>query len=53
MQTDTVGISSVVPYARNPRRNEAAIAKVAASLIVQRWEDFTGKKAQRVAHGQG
>ena len=37
MQTDTVGISSVVPYARNPRRNEAAIAKVAASLQEFGW----------------
>jgi ParB-like chromosome segregation protein Spo0J len=37
MQTDTVGISSVIPYARNPRRNEAAIAKVAASLQEFGW----------------
>ena len=37
MQTDTVGISSVIPYARNPRRNEAAIAKVAASLHEFGW----------------
>ena len=37
MQTDTVGISSVVPYARNPRRNEAAVAKVAASLQEFGW----------------
>ena len=37
MQTDTVGISSVVPYARNPRRNEGAIAKVAASLQEFGW----------------
>ena len=37
MQTDTVGISSVIPYARNPRRNDAAIAKVAASLQEFGW----------------
>lgn len=32
MKIETVAISSVVPYARNPRKNEAAIAKVAASI---------------------
>ena len=37
MQTDTVDISSVIPYARNPRRNEAAVAKVAASLQEFGW----------------
>ena len=37
MQTDTVGIGSVIPYARNPRRNEGAIAKVAASLQEFGW----------------
>ena len=37
MQTDTVDIGSVIPYARNPRRNEAAVAKVAASLKEFGW----------------
>ena len=37
MQIETVGISSVIPYARNPRRNEAAISKVAASLQEFGW----------------
>jgi DNA modification methylase len=32
MLIDTVPIESVVPYARNPRRNGAAVAKVAASI---------------------
>jgi len=37
MQIETVGISNVIPYARNPRRNEVAIAKVAASLKEFGW----------------
>ena len=37
MQIETVGISSVIPYARNPRRNDAAISKVAASLQEFGW----------------
>jgi ParB-like chromosome segregation protein Spo0J len=32
MQVELVAIEQVVPYARNPRRNEAAVAKVAASI---------------------
>ncbi len=32
MKVELVEISRVVPYARNPRRNENAIAKVAASI---------------------
>jgi DNA modification methylase len=32
MRIDVVPIQSVVPYARNPRKNEAAVAKVAASI---------------------
>ena len=37
MQIDTIGIGSVIPYARNPRRNGAAISKVAASLQEFGW----------------
>ena len=37
MRTDTVAIGSVVPYARNPRRNGAAVSKVAASLKEFGW----------------
>jgi DNA modification methylase len=37
MQIETVGIGSVIPYARNPRRNDAAISKVAASLQEFGW----------------
>src|SRR5829696_1256395 len=32
MQVEQVAIERVVPYARNPRKNEAAVAKVAASI---------------------
>ena len=32
MKVELVEIARVVPYARNPRRNDAAIAKVAASI---------------------
>jgi DNA modification methylase len=32
MQIELVPIARVIPYARNPRRNEGAIAKVAASI---------------------
>jgi ParB-like chromosome segregation protein Spo0J len=37
MQTETVAIGSVIPYARNPRRNGAAVSKVAASLREFGW----------------
>jgi DNA modification methylase len=37
MRTDTVAIGSVIPYARNPRRNGAAVSKVAASLREFGW----------------
>ena len=32
MKTQLVPISKVIPYANNPRRNEAVVAKVAASI---------------------
>lgn len=32
MRTKLVPVASVIPYARNPRRNEGAVAKVAASI---------------------
>ena len=32
MKVELVAINRVIPYARNPRKNEAAIAKVAASI---------------------
>jgi DNA modification methylase len=37
MLIDTVDIGSIIPYARNPRRNDAAISKVAASLQEFGW----------------
>ena len=37
MQISTVDIGAVIPYARNPRRNDAAISKVAASLKEFGW----------------
>lgn len=38
MQTEAVDIGKVIPYARNPRRNDAAISKVAASLQEFGWQ---------------
>ncbi len=32
MQIEIIEIQRVIPYARNPRHNEQAIAKVAASI---------------------
>lgn len=32
MKVELIDIGRVIPYARNPRRNEQAIAKVAASI---------------------
>ena len=32
MKVELIDTARVIPYARNPRRNEAAIAKVAASI---------------------
>jgi ParB-like chromosome segregation protein Spo0J len=37
MKIALMDIGRVVPYARNPRRNEAAVAKVAASLTEFGW----------------
>ena len=37
MQINNVAIGAVVPYARNPRRNDAALSKVAASLQEFGW----------------
>jgi len=37
LKVQTVPIGSVVPYARNPRRNTGAVAKVAASLREFGW----------------
>lgn len=38
MLIETVPIDSVIPYARNPRKNTGAIAKVAASLKEFGWQ---------------
>ncbi len=32
MKVELVDIDRVIPYARNPRKNEAAVAKVMASI---------------------
>ena len=37
MKVQTIPIASVVPYARNPRKNAGAVAKVAASLREFGW----------------
>jgi len=38
MQTENFPLDKIIPYARNPRKNEAAIAKVAASLKEYGWQ---------------
>lgn len=38
MKIQKVAIDKVIPYARNPRKNEAAVAKVAASLHEFGWK---------------
>ena len=38
MKITTVAINEVIPYARNPRKNEDAIAKVSASLQEYGWQ---------------
>ena len=38
MKIEMVSIEKVIPYARNPRQNEEAIAKVAASLKEFGWQ---------------
>ena len=38
MKIQQVKIEKVIPYARNPRKNEAAITKVAASLTEFGWQ---------------
>lgn len=37
MKVKNVAVNSVVPYARNPRQNDAAVAKVAASIKEFGW----------------
>ena len=37
MKITLMDIGRVIPYGRNPRRNEAAVAKVAASLTEFGW----------------
>lgn len=37
MKVETAAIETVLPYARNPRKNEAAVAKVAASIKEFGW----------------
>lgn len=37
LTVDTVPIERLIPYARNPRQNEAAVAKVAASIREFGW----------------
>jgi len=37
MKVEQIDIARVIPYARNPRKNEAAVAKVAASLKEFGW----------------
>ena len=37
MKVETVPIGQVTPYVRNPRKNEAAVAKVAASIKEFGW----------------
>lgn len=38
MKIETVPIEKVIPYARNPRRNEHAVAKVAGSIKEFNWQ---------------
>lgn len=38
MKIKDIGIEKVVPYARNPRQNQAAISKVAASIKEFGWQ---------------
>ena len=38
MQIQSVNIDKVIPYARNPRKNEAAVGKVAASIKEFGWK---------------
>jgi ParB-like chromosome segregation protein Spo0J len=37
MKVELIDITRVIPYARNPRKNEAAVAKVAASIKEFGW----------------
>ena len=37
MQVTEIDIGKITPYARNPRRNDGAIAKVAASIVEFGW----------------
>lgn len=36
--------SRLLPYARNPRKNDHVVDQMAAAII-KRWQDFTGKQA--------
>jgi ParB-like chromosome segregation protein Spo0J len=38
MKIETVPLNSIIPYARNPRRNAGAVATVKASLQEYGWQ---------------
>ena len=64
MQIELRPIDSIRPHDRNPRDNAGAVDAVAESIrtygwrqpivvdeagvIVRRWEEFTGRKAERI-----
>jgi DNA modification methylase len=48
MKVEVVPIVSVVPYARNPRKNAAAVAKVAASIKEFGWRQPIVVDSERV-----
>ena len=42
MKIETVSIEKIIPYARNPRNNEHAVAKVAGSIKEFGWQQPIG-----------
>ena len=49
MDIQTVGIDEVIPYAKNPRKNDAAVDKVAGSLKEFGWRQPIVVDAEMVA----
>lgn len=42
MELVTISLDKIKPYERNPRNNNKAVD---ADVIINRWENLTGKKA--------
>ena len=56
IEIEYIPITEIVPYSKNPRKNDKAVDIVAKSIqnfgfknpIIERWENLTSKKAVKL-----